>query len=104
MAQNPDKLANLVLANDKLLKAMVALLAMKDEHLLDELRIVFRHAIQSGSEIGQADEAVWAHIRHEMKVITDLVDEGEGGEEDGGEEPDESEGGGSPGPRAASHH
>jgi hypothetical protein len=45
MAQeNPDGLETIVRANDRLLKAFLALMAFKDEHLLSELRIVFAAA------------------------------------------------------------
>ncbi|MBS0332682.1 MAG: hypothetical protein JSS35_07940 [Proteobacteria bacterium] len=75
MTRTPDKLVDMVAANDKLLKAMIALLALKDENLLDELRVVFRHALHSGSEIGEANAAVWAHIHRELELIAILVED-----------------------------
>ena len=69
-----DALTQMVRANDKLLKALVTLLAIKDEHLLDEMRTVFAAAVQSRNEIGRADQPTWDHIRHELRVIGNLVD------------------------------
>ncbi|THD59791.1 hypothetical protein [Phenylobacterium sp.] len=75
MARTPDKLTDIVIANDKLLKAMIALLALKDRYLLDELRVVFDHVHDRdpGNEVGLANRAVWAHIREELNVIADMV-------------------------------
>jgi hypothetical protein len=75
MAADPENLLPMVHANDKLLKALVTLLAVKDEHLLSELHIVFGAATQTGSRIGKADRATWAHIRQELAMISDLVDD-----------------------------
>lgn len=63
----------MVQANDKLLKALVTLLALKDEHLLSELQTVFVIAGRLGNEIGEANEEAWRHLRHELKVIAALV-------------------------------
>jgi hypothetical protein len=71
----PEALPALVNANDKLLKALVTLLALKDEHLLEELRIVFSAAIQNGNAIGEGDAPTWAHLRKELALISDLVDD-----------------------------
>lgn len=69
-----DPLATMVKANDKLLKALITLLAMKDEHLLDEMRAVFLVARRDGNPVGLADKATHAHIRKELLMITDLLD------------------------------
>jgi hypothetical protein len=80
-----DTLRNVVNANDKLLKALIALLAVKDEHLLQELQMVFTIAGRTGNKIGEASSATWEHIRKELAMIAALVDSGDGedGESDG---------------------
>ncbi len=70
-----DAIATLVMANDKLLKALITLLAIKDDHLLDELSTIFVLAGRTRNEIGGATEATWAHIRKELKLIGALVDD-----------------------------
>ena len=78
MAQSPDDLASMVRANDKLLKAMIGLLALKDSNLLDELRMVFAMPVGGRRfEAGLPDEATWAHLRRELAAITAMVEEAE---------------------------
>lgn len=67
-------ITDIVQANDKLLKALITLLAMRDEHLLDELRTVFGLAALEGSEIGNASAPAWKHIRRELAMIAKLVE------------------------------
>ncbi len=76
-AQSPVPLEVIVRSNEKLLKALIALLSLKDEHMLDELRTIFKLAARGGSEIGDADPAVWREIGREL----DLIDALTGGEE-----------------------
>ena len=71
-------LAATVAANDKLLKALIGLLAVKDRHLLGELRTVFAMAGQPGADATPAEARTWARLRRELDVITDMV---EGGDE-----------------------
>ncbi len=59
--------------NEKLLKALIALLALKDEHLLDELCVIFDHARQRAGEIGAGSEEVWRGVNRQMAVLQDLV-------------------------------
>ena len=66
--------------NEKLIKALLALLVLKDEHLLDELCVVFDHARRQGGEIGQATPDVWQGVNQQINVLTELAsneDEGE---------------------------
>ena len=65
--------------NEKLLKALMALLVVKDEHLLDELCIVFDHARRKGGEVGAASPDVWAGVNKQIGVLTELA---EGEDED----------------------
>ncbi len=81
MAREKDLLA-MIHANDKLLKAMVTLLCIKDDYLLGELRMVFSAALQTGNPIGQADDDTWGHLRKEMGMISSLVEKIEGAEPD----------------------
>ncbi|WP_293477876.1 hypothetical protein [Phenylobacterium sp.] len=83
-------LAAMVQANDKLLKALTVLLAIKDEHLLAELNGVFAAITAESSEIRAGGPDVWDHLRHELALISCLVAEAES-------EPDETDGGGAGG-------
>jgi hypothetical protein len=74
-AQPNVPLEVIVQSNAKLLKALVALLSLKDEHLLDELRNIFTIAARGGSEIGDADPAVWREINRRLEVIDALIDQ-----------------------------
>ncbi|ATQ43006.1 hypothetical protein [Caulobacter mirabilis] len=75
MGRAQTDIAEIVQANDKLLKALITLLAMRDEHLLDELRTVFGLAALEGSELGHASAPAWRHIRRELAMIARLVDD-----------------------------
>lgn len=81
---NPADLVDIVQANDKLLKALITLLAMRDEHLLDELRTIFGLAAMEGNPIGNASAPAWKHVREELAMIAKLV---EGEDYDDGDEP-----------------
>lgn len=82
-----DALAHVVNANDKLLKALITLIALKDEQLLEDLKAVLALAGREGNEIGRADAPTWAHLRKELALISSLVEGGD--EEDADEEDDE---------------
>ncbi|PZQ65775.1 MAG: hypothetical protein DI570_00555 [Phenylobacterium zucineum] len=69
----PD-LAAMVAANDKLLKALIGLLAVKDGHLLDELRMVFAMADQHHPSVTPAEARTWARVRRELDLITYMVE------------------------------
>jgi hypothetical protein len=59
--------------SEKLLKALIALLAVKDEHLLDELCIIFDHAREHGGEMGGASAEVWNGVNHQIDMLLDLT-------------------------------
>lgn len=82
-----DSVLALVNANDKLLKALIALLAVKDEHLLQELQMVFAIAGRTGNKIGEASSATWEHLRKELLMIAELVDGDDGEDDDGDGQP-----------------
>jgi hypothetical protein len=66
--------------NEKLIKALLALLALKDERLIDELCVVFAHAQTQGNEVGRASPQVWAGVNQQIDVLLNLIsgeDEGQ---------------------------
>lgn len=66
--------------NEKLIKALLALMAIKDDRLLEELCVVFDHAQKQGGEIGRAPPEVWAGVNRQIDVLLNLIsgeDEGE---------------------------
>ncbi len=56
-------------ANDRLLKAFIALLSMRDPSLLKELPTVFALAAREDGVIGEATEATWLRIGLELKEL-----------------------------------
>lgn len=72
-AQSTAPLEIVVQSNAKLLKALIALLSLKDEHLFEELKSIFTIAACGGSEIGDADPAVWKEINRRLTVIEALI-------------------------------
>jgi hypothetical protein len=66
-------LTPMILANDKLLKALITLLVLRDDHLMDELRTIFVVAHRHANPIGSASQDVWAHVRDELDTIAALV-------------------------------
>lgn len=69
---NEDTRARIA-ANDKLLKALVTLLAIKDPDLLDELDLIFAIAGEEGSPIAEADRKTREHLRQELEMIRALA-------------------------------
>ena len=67
-------LAATVAANDKLLKALIGLLAVKDRHLLGELRTVFAMAGVPDAGTSPAEARTWARLRYELDLLTDMVE------------------------------
>ena len=63
-----------IAANDRLLKAVITLLAIKDPHLMDELDLIFAIAEDQGSPIGEADRKTREHLRMELGMIRTLAD------------------------------
>ena len=68
----PD-LAATVAAQGKLLRALIGLLAVKDRHLLDDLRTVFAMADAAAAGL-PAEARTWARVRHELDLITDMLE------------------------------
>lgn len=62
-----------IAANDRLLKAVITLLAIKDPDLLDELDVIFAVASEQGSPIGEADKRTREHLREELDLIRTLA-------------------------------
>ncbi|MBU1378658.1 MAG: hypothetical protein KKE02_02660 [Alphaproteobacteria bacterium] len=78
MAIADSDLAPIVASNNKLLKALIGLLAIKDRHLLEDLRTVFAMADRDGAA-GSAEARIWERLRLDLDIITDMV---HGGEDD----------------------
>jgi hypothetical protein len=84
MAQTElQELGAMVRANDKLLKALTVLLALKDEHLLEELQTVFAAVLSRNPEMRAGGSEVWDHLRHELTLIGGLVESAEAPPMDG---------------------
>ncbi len=69
----PHEVALTVAANDRLLKALIALLAMKDPGLLKELPTVFALAAREDGVIGEATAATWERIGTEIRSIRNFL-------------------------------
>ena len=65
----PFEVALTVAANDRLLKALIALLAMKDPGILKELPTVFAMAAREDGVIGEASAATWDRIGEEYRAF-----------------------------------
>ncbi len=59
--------------NEKLLKALIGLLAVKDEHLLEELCVVFEHARQRDGEVGDGAPDIWRGVDRQIGGLLDLA-------------------------------
>jgi hypothetical protein len=57
--------------NEKLLKALIGLLAVKDEHLLEELCVVFDHA-RRHEGVGAVSPAVWQGVDRQIGNLLGL--------------------------------
>lgn len=60
-------------ATDHLLKAVIALLSVKDPGFLKQLDQVFALADAHGSPISRMPPEAWAEIRREMLIISEFV-------------------------------
>lgn len=69
----PYEVALTVSANDRLLKALIALLAMRDPGLLQQLPTVFALAAREDGVIGEATEATWERIGSEIRAIRSFL-------------------------------
>ena len=69
----PREVALTVAANDRLLKALIALLAMKDPGVLKELPTVFALAAREDGVIGEATSATWERIGSEIRSIRNFL-------------------------------
>lgn len=87
MASSNADLAAMVTANDKLLKALIGLLALKDEHLLMELRTVFAMAEPDSGRDATLSDRTWAHVRRELEIITEMVEGSDDDEFGNGDRP-----------------
>jgi hypothetical protein len=71
-ASETDDLGEVALtaaANDRLLKALIALFALKDPAFIKELQTIFALAAREDSVIGDASEATWGRVAEEIHAI-----------------------------------
>ena len=59
-------------AHDRLLKALITLLAIRDPELLAELDEIFSAEARNQSDPGASDTAVWQHLRSDLSMIRSL--------------------------------
>lgn len=62
-----------IAANDKLLKAVITLLAIKDPGLLDELDIIFALTEDGGESLADADRRTRLDLKQELELIRSLA-------------------------------
>jgi len=62
-----------IAANDKLLKAVITLLAIKDPDLLDELDTIFALAADEGHSLADADRRTRLQLKQELEFIRSLA-------------------------------
>ena len=74
-------------ANDHLLKAVIALLTIKDPTFVKQLDDVFLMAEAQGDKIARMDAMAWAHIREELGVVRGFVLGDEDADDDEEDEP-----------------
>jgi hypothetical protein len=70
---SPKDVALTVAANDRLLKALIALLAMRDPGLMKELPTVFALAARDDGAIGEATEGTWRRIGQELQALREFL-------------------------------
>ena len=68
-----DEMRARIAANDKLLKALITLLAIRDPDLLDELDLIFAIASAEDSPVGETDRRTRDHLRKELAMIRTLA-------------------------------
>ena len=59
-------------AHDRLLKALITLLAIRDPDLLAELDEIFSAEARDQSDPGASDVAVWRHLQSDLSTIRSL--------------------------------
>ncbi|MBN9318580.1 MAG: hypothetical protein BGN86_13150 [Caulobacterales bacterium 68-7] len=75
-------LETIVRSNEKLIKAMLALLSLKDEYFLDELKSIFAMAAQGGP-LSTTDPKVWEDVHRKLALIEAIVAGDDGSDQDG---------------------
>jgi hypothetical protein len=77
MTSDPIDVAELeqrILAAERLLSTLVAILSARDPRLIDELQAVFKSPDFAGDEAGRAASATWSRISKELRDTKRLVD------------------------------
>ena|SRR5579875_1070951 len=71
---SPEQVALTVAANDRLLKALISILSLRDPGMLEELPTVFALAArETGGVLGEASAATWDRIGAELRTIRDFM-------------------------------
>ena len=60
-------------ANDRMLKALIALMVERDPRLLQDLRDVFQQADDAGHAIGDNHRDTWSEINRELELISEMT-------------------------------
>jgi hypothetical protein len=77
MTSDPSDVADLeqrMLAVERLLSTLVAILSAREPRLIDELQAVFKSPDFAGDEAGRAASATWSRISEELRDTKRLVD------------------------------
>ena len=88
MTQTPVDPEIRAAAADHLVKALLAVLAVKEPEVIDRVRDIFLIATAYDSRIAPDREAVWAEIEAELQAVEDLIGGGEDGSAEGDAAPD----------------
>jgi hypothetical protein len=76
---DPAELEQRMLATERLLSTLIAILSAREPRLLHELQAVFASPDFAGDEAGRAASATWSRISVELTATGRLVDSlGEG--------------------------
>ena len=74
MSDSHGDLSIVVAANHTLIKSLIALLAMKDEHLMDEMRLIFSEAHRTHGEANLESEAALKLVRIALEEVASVVE------------------------------
>jgi hypothetical protein len=69
-----DELRARIFANDRLLKALLTLLVIRDPHLLEDIESVFALARTENSDVAALSAKGWEHLRQEIEMVRRLAE------------------------------
>lgn len=82
MSQNHDSFEQRLVAQDRLLKALIGVLTIKEPTLVQQLDSLFVVAAHQRNDTARMSQRAWEEIQKELNVIHQLI-HGEGAERDG---------------------